>query len=186
MIHEARTRNRYPWPRLRFHLGDVHCLDLDSNSFDGCLVISTFMHLEHPVKALKEMVRVLKKGGRLVALEPDWDTLVMTAGNTAVSSIIVTKIRQSVHHSGIAHELPALFRKAGLSPIGVEAGTTLATDYSLASDVWRIEENVNCTSCTTAVKTHKNNELLRQLKKANKNKEFFMASTSFAVHGIKK
>lgn len=185
MIQEARARNRYSWPRLRFHLGDVHCLDLDSNSFDGCLVTSTFIHLEHPVKALKEMVRVLKKGGRLVALEPDWDTLVMTVGNTAASRIIVNKIRQSVRHSGIAHELPVLFRKAGLSFIGVEAGTTLSRDYTLASDVWRIEENVKCASQTTVAKTHKTNELLRQLKKANKNEEFFMASTSFAVYGTK-
>jgi SAM-dependent methyltransferase len=172
-------------PRLQFCAGDAHRLEWANNTFDGCLVMSTFMHIQSPKQALREMVRVLKRGGRLVALEPDWDTLVMTVGDATVSSIIVNAVRQSVRHSGIAHELPVLFRQAGLQPVKVEAGTTVVSEYTLASDVWRIAESLNH-ACQSEIRgSYKTRGLLLQLNRASKKAEFFAASTGFAVCGRK-
>jgi len=49
---------------------DVYELPVYSNSFDACLCIDMFEHLQNPAQSVKEIVRILKPGGRLVAVIP--------------------------------------------------------------------------------------------------------------------
>ena len=185
LIREAQRRLHGVTLPLEFRTGDAHRLDFPDNTFHGCLVSRTFIHLEHPRKALAEIGRVLKPGGRVAALEPDWDTLVMTTGQTAASRKIVQILRHSMRQSGIAHKLPMLFRQAGFRGIAVHAGTFMVSDYAVANEAWRVQANIENARRSGMLSSVEARKLLCQLRWGSKTGLFFGAVTGFAVIGQK-
>lgn len=65
MIAEGRKRH----PELTFVEGDAEELPFPANSFDAVSISFGLRNVNDPQKALREMRRVLKPGGRLVACE---------------------------------------------------------------------------------------------------------------------
>jgi ubiquinone/menaquinone biosynthesis C-methylase UbiE len=62
--------------RDNFHFlqANSESIPLDDNFFDVIICTNSFHHYLHPDKALKEMYRLLKKGGQLYILDPLADT----------------------------------------------------------------------------------------------------------------
>ena len=54
---------------VTFQVADMSSLPFDDASFDGAVTRYTVHHLDHPIAALSEMVRVTRAGGRVVALD---------------------------------------------------------------------------------------------------------------------
>jgi ubiquinone/menaquinone biosynthesis C-methylase UbiE len=53
--------------------GSAYALDLEDQSWDCCLLLEVIEHLEDPGKALREVHRVLRKGGLFLLIFPhDW------------------------------------------------------------------------------------------------------------------
>lgn len=50
-------------------IGDMTNLPFHDESFDGVVTRYTFHHLQHPIQALSEMIRVTVKGGHIVVLD---------------------------------------------------------------------------------------------------------------------
>ena len=55
--------------KLKYVQGNMCALPFEDNSFDGSLSRYTFHHLQQPKLALHEMVRVTKRGGRIVVVD---------------------------------------------------------------------------------------------------------------------
>jgi ubiquinone/menaquinone biosynthesis C-methylase UbiE len=64
MLRKARGKNVSE--RICYLQGDVASLPLGSEIFDTCVCYSSFPHFQDKPKALQEMNRVLRKGGRLI------------------------------------------------------------------------------------------------------------------------
>lgn len=56
---------------FRYQLGDAQKLDFPDNSFDLVTCQTVLMHLPDPLQALREMFRVAKPGGLILASEPN-------------------------------------------------------------------------------------------------------------------
>jgi SAM-dependent methyltransferase len=53
--------------------GSAYALDLEDDSWDCCLLLEVIEHLEDPRRALREVHRVLRKGGLFLLIFPhDW------------------------------------------------------------------------------------------------------------------
>jgi SAM-dependent methyltransferase len=50
-------------------IGDMTNLPFHDESFDGVVTRYTFHHLQHPIQALTEMIRVTAKGGHIMVLD---------------------------------------------------------------------------------------------------------------------
>lgn len=60
------------YPNLDFRVGDLEKLPFSENEFDLVYSAFVFEHLDNPEKVLKEGIRVLKKGGRLLIAAPNF------------------------------------------------------------------------------------------------------------------
>jgi len=56
--------------KMRFQVGDAHKLEFPPASFDAVFALEVLEHVYDPEKVLKEIKRVLKKGGYAVLLVP--------------------------------------------------------------------------------------------------------------------
>jgi SAM-dependent methyltransferase len=64
----ARARKYFPGNYLR---ADIHDLPLSDCSFDVAVSLQTFQYLENPVKALRELSRILRPDGKLILSVPN-------------------------------------------------------------------------------------------------------------------
>ncbi len=62
-LHVRQTRSGR---RIRFVTHDAGHLPWPKASFDTVVSVNTFHHLEHPIRVFREMLRVVKPGGKLV------------------------------------------------------------------------------------------------------------------------
>ncbi|HVH43791.1 MAG TPA: metalloregulator ArsR/SmtB family transcription factor [Labilithrix sp.] len=70
MIDAAKERLA-KYANVTAEVGDVHALPFDAASFDSVVMFHTLTYAEHPQRALDEVTRVLRPGGRLVLLSLD-------------------------------------------------------------------------------------------------------------------
>ena len=61
--HVRQAGTRCP---IRYVIHDAERLPWADGSFDSVVSVNTFHHLEHPMRVFKQMLRVLKPGGKLV------------------------------------------------------------------------------------------------------------------------
>lgn len=79
LIALARKRNSRPW--LEYEAGDAMVLAAGDAHFDVAVHMQVLEYLPDPDRALREMARVLKSGGRAVAVSTDWDAVVWHSDN---------------------------------------------------------------------------------------------------------
>ena len=105
MIEEA---ERKCGNKATFRVADAENLPFDENSFDIIVCNASFHHYIHPQTVLKEMHRVLKKGGRLLIGDPYVPTIVRPVMN------VLTRFSDSgdYHFYGL-DEMKKLFVKNG-------------------------------------------------------------------------
>ncbi|SDH15258.1 class I SAM-dependent methyltransferase [Roseospirillum parvum] len=72
---ELIARAAESWPefksRLTFGVGDAEALGFDDNTVDACFFGGVLHHFPDLQKTLEEALRVLRPGGRLIAVEPN-------------------------------------------------------------------------------------------------------------------
>jgi SAM-dependent methyltransferase len=113
---------------VSYKLGDVYKLPLEQGYADLTCCRTLLMHLTEPLKAVKEMVRVTKTGGSVVAVEggrmsafydPD-DERFSKLGEQAQNAWVNGIRKLEGKEFRIGEKLPGIFRKAGLSNIKAE------------------------------------------------------------------
>ena len=57
---------------VEFVTGDIHQTDFEDNRFDRSRLDRTAQHLQKPLQAIREMTRITKDQGVIVACEPNW------------------------------------------------------------------------------------------------------------------
>jgi SAM-dependent methyltransferase len=117
-----------------FRIGNAYELPIESTTADLSICQTLLMHLEEPMKAIAEMQRVTKKGGRVVAIEPDMRGVFFL--DTAYDSVdysleqkekfwrwerilSIGKAKLGRGDNEIGSKVPYLFYKSGLHVINV-------------------------------------------------------------------
>lgn len=101
---------------------DIYELPFKDETFDSVIVCFVLEHLHDPILALKELKRVLKKGGTMMAIEGDHGSTFFYPDSEFARSAINCQIqlqRQSGGNSNIGRELYPLFKSAELTDVSV-------------------------------------------------------------------
>ncbi len=67
-VVEAATRRLHDFPNVQVRQGDMHALNVGRQRFDLVLMLHALTYAEHPAKAVAEAARLLRSGGRLLAV----------------------------------------------------------------------------------------------------------------------
>jgi ubiquinone/menaquinone biosynthesis C-methylase UbiE len=121
MLAEARKKAAAQGIAVRFEEGDAEQLRFPAGSFDMVMTRHVLWTLPHPEAAIDEWIRVLRPGGRLAAMDSQFDPSVLERGPQ--------NARSSTEYAGIGDRLPflggrpqteieALFKAHGLVDVG--------------------------------------------------------------------
>ncbi len=115
MIEKAKS-NFSDKPSLHFLQASADSIPLEADFFDILICTNSFHHYPDPFKALKEMARLLKAGGKIYILDPTSDHWIIRAADQFIRRVEPEHVK--IYSS---KEFQQMFLAAGLKPAGVKA-----------------------------------------------------------------
>ncbi|MGI5519224.1 methyltransferase domain-containing protein [Streptomyces sp. CA-106131] len=70
------AQSRHDGSSVTYMVGDITALDFPDGHFDGVRCERVLQHLPDPDRAIKEMIRVTRPGGRVCVIDTDWTSSV--------------------------------------------------------------------------------------------------------------
>jgi ubiquinone/menaquinone biosynthesis C-methylase UbiE len=116
--HAMKRAANQPW--IKFHIADACSVPYPDDFFDLARSERLFLYLPDRLAALKEMMRVVKPGGRVYVVDTDVDSTAIYSQNPALTRKMTSVVAASMPNPNSARELPALARKAGLKNLVIE------------------------------------------------------------------
>ena len=182
MILEARRRAAGLGLPVEFEVGDAQGLRFGDGTFDACRTERMLMHVPDAAKALAEMIRVTRPGGRVVVFDFDWDTVVVDSPYRDTTRAIARSFADGIRHGWIGRQLPRLFREHGMTDLSVTPHTVLI-HYEFAQLLWG--GHLTRAQQAGVVSPAEVERWWEHLGKANEAGTFLAGFTAFIVAGTK-
>lgn len=129
-------------PTVEVRPGDVHALPVPDGSVDRARTDRVLQHVTDPQRALAELFRVTKPGGRAVIAEPDWGTLIVDSPWPEVSSAFTRfTCERVVRNALLGREVGRLATAVGWSRTAVDGLTMTLTDFDAADSILGLGRN---------------------------------------------
>ena len=184
MLAEAVERATSAGSPVEFCLGDVQRLAFEDATFDAVRSSRLLCHVDEPRRAVSEMIRVLRPGGYIVAIEPDHDTLVIASPERDCTRKIVHAFGDGFRHGWTGRWLPVWCRELGLSEIQIEPHT-IQMDYEFLMDAIGLHKKVDQLQQAGSITAAEASTWMTFQKRAAETGSFFSAITVFMVAGRK-
>lgn len=184
MISEAATRHGAV-QGVSFQVGDAQRLPFESESFDGCRVERVLQHLDDPDQAVRELARVLKRGGRLALIDADWDAMVIEGADPAVSGAIWRHRFAAIKQPCVGRRLRTLLMQNGLVALDHEVAATLLADFERATRTFDFAHAAAEAVEVGIVSAQEAARWLDDLQNAARDERFFCAILNFRASGRK-
>lgn len=114
MIGEATRRGAGQHLPVRFVTADAQQLPFEDSSFDRCYAMEVFVILPDPRRALEEMARVTRPGGRIQIWEFDHDTRGIDGTDLELTRRIQRFIGDNEYNGAVGRQLIGYCRELGL------------------------------------------------------------------------
>lgn len=165
-------------------VGDAAALPFAAETFDGCRGDRTFQHLAAPETALREVVRVTRPSGRIVIVDPDYDTQVVdVADQDLARRVLRFRADYGLRNGTLAHRMAGLFVAAGLRDVRVEGMTLIVRDPTAVDNVMGLRTWAGAAHAHGLLSAADAERWPRVLDEAIATGRFFYAVTFFLTSG---
>jgi ubiquinone/menaquinone biosynthesis C-methylase UbiE len=133
MIAEANRRMQQAGlsDRTSHQLGEATALLHPADHFDACRIERMLMHLVDPSRVVAELNRVLRPGGWLVLVEPDWGTLSIATEKVDFERRLARIRAEQILKNGYSgRQLYQLIRQMNFEEIAVEVTPVWLNDLA--------------------------------------------------------
>jgi ubiquinone/menaquinone biosynthesis C-methylase UbiE len=184
MIDAARERHR-DVAGLSFDVADAAHLPFDDASFDACRIDRVLQHIDDPARAIAEMVRVLRRGGVVVAFDNDWETLTVDSADRALTRTILNAWCDRFPSGWIGRRLVPMFLQAGLRDVVTYPKTLILRELDVADRIYRFFSTADGLVATRTIGRDDADRWSDELRTADAEGRFFTSYTGFLVSGTR-
>ena len=117
-------------PNVAVRQADASSLPIDDASFDAALSVQVLEFVPDVNRALAELHRALRVGGRLVAWDVDWTTLSWHTAEPGRMERVLRSWDTHLAHPALPRTLAARLHQAGFDQIGIEGHVFSSTSLS--------------------------------------------------------
>jgi len=128
MLEQARQRCA-DLPQVGFHQGSVETLPYEDASFDALSCTQCLLYVDELDRALAELYRVLKPGGRIAVLETDWTGAILNSHDQSLTRRIFDAWDLACKNPNLPKRLRPLLSGLGFGAVRVEAIPVLNASY---------------------------------------------------------
>lgn len=125
------------FPQVSLYQAKAEDIPEAEASFDAAVCTQVLLYLSEVSRALSEMYRVLKPGGRLAIVETDWRGVVLNSFDDALTRRMLAAWDAAVSSPNLPARLGPLLRAQGFSAVRVEAFPIVNT--SPAPGLWSMD-----------------------------------------------
>lgn len=132
LVNEARSRVAAAGYEQSITLqeGNAYQLPFPDATFDAAHCERVLVHLDDPTAALREMRRVVRPGGRVVAAEPDFGGIRVDHPDRGAFDLIYARSLSRIRQPDIGLTLHRRFAEVGFEDAKVAPGPVTATDMA--------------------------------------------------------
>ena len=111
-------------------LGHATDLPFPDETFDFVVGAQVYCYVPDVARAISEAARVLRKGGRLVILDSDWEMCIWASADPALARRIITaRGAAQFAHAYLPREMHALMRAAGMALTDAQSFSIIEPRY---------------------------------------------------------
>jgi ubiquinone/menaquinone biosynthesis C-methylase UbiE len=170
---------------LSFEVADAAHLPFDDASFDACRIDRVLQHLADPAPVVREMVRVLRPEGVLVAYDNDWETLTVDSADRALTRSVLNAWCDRFPSGWIGRRLVPLFLQAGLRDVVASPKTLVLRELDVADRIYCFVATVERLAQQGVVGRAAAARWSQGLRTADVEGRFFSSYTGFLVRGTR-
>ncbi|MEW5736214.1 MAG: methyltransferase domain-containing protein [Thermodesulfobacteriota bacterium] len=185
MVERAGEKARGLHPAPVFIRADACCLPFAEASFDRARIDRTLQHMKDPESVIRELARVLRPGGLLLAYDNDWGSFSINSGNRPLTRVFTELWCDSFPSGWAGRHLGAWFAAAGLSHVETYPGVSLITDFTVADRVYNLRETVRRAVKQGLASRDDGEAWLTELEEESRQGRFFSSLTAYTVTGKK-
>ncbi len=184
MIEEARERTKGS-SNIRFEHGDVYRLPFADEEFDACSSERLLVHLQNPLKAIREMGRVVKADGRLVVTEGDLEMVTLDSSDHITARAIWDFLLAGLENGRVGRQLLDLFHAAGFQRVIIHAKPLVIRSFEFFNQIFPFETAALAAGEQGEINKDKIVRLLADLHERDRRGIFFGCVVGFIAEGRK-
>jgi SAM-dependent methyltransferase len=184
MIEAARRRHGGV-EGLSFEVADAGDLPFDDATFDACRIDRVLQHIADPAPVVREMARVLRPEGVLVAFDSDWETLTVDSADRVLTRVVLNAWCDRFPSGWIGRRLLPLFLQAGLRDVVASPKTLVLRELDLADRIYSFFATVERLADAGIVGRDDARRWSDGLRAADVEGRFFSSYTGFLVRGTR-
>lgn len=130
MVRIARARC-HDLSQVAIELGDATNLPVADRCFEAVVCTQVLLYVDDVERALAEMHRALRPGGRVLVLETDWRGLVLNSALPEITELGVQAWDAAVASPGLPPRMEPMLRGAGFDAVAVTPVPVLSTSFEV-------------------------------------------------------
>jgi ubiquinone/menaquinone biosynthesis C-methylase UbiE len=173
LIDEASAQSADGAP-VELRVGDAHALPFEDGAFDACRAERVMMHLADPDRALAELVRVTRPGGRVLVADPDHGMWAVDTPHVDATRRLLAWWFDFIANPWVARRMPGRFAAAGLADVEVSLSPIVLRDLTAADAMTGIARAASAAAAEGVLSAEERDKFDGALRAAQREARFLM------------